>query len=185
VSVIAGRGVTLPAEPTALSTLANGKDPLALLAANVVAKLDWPGRPAPVVTVAPLTAEQQKRYDVGAELYKNICSGCHQPDGHGKDKVGGDLVESRYVNSPDATSAIKILLHGKEGSTGLMPPLGPALNDEQIASALTYIRREWGHTMPAVAPLDVMEQRGLTKARTRPWTDPELQTAGRGRGGGQ
>jgi len=184
VSVTAGRGVTLPSEPSALAALANGQDQLALLAASVVAKLDWPGRPAPVVNVAPLTAEQQKRYDVGAELYKNICSGCHQPDGHGKDKVGGDLVESRYVNSPDATPAIKILLHGKEGATGLMPPLGPALNDEQIASALTYIRREWGHTAPAVAPLDVMEQRGLTKSRTRPWTDPELQTAGRGRGGG-
>ena len=107
VAVTPGRGLTLPSEPAALAALANGQDQLAPLAANVVAKLDWPGRPAPVVNVAPLTAEQQKRYDVGAELYKNICSGCHQPDGHGKDKVGGDLVESRYVNSPDATPAIR------------------------------------------------------------------------------
>ena len=52
-----------------------------------------------------------------------------------------------------------------------MPPLGGALNDEQIASVLTYIRREWGHTAAPVAPDDVVEIRGLTKTRTKPWTD--------------
>ena len=39
---------------------------------------------------------------------------------------------------------------------GLMPPLGGALNDEQIASVLTYIRREWGNTG---APVEVEESR--------------------------
>ena len=61
---------------------------------------------------------------------------------------------------------IRMLLGGKEGAIGLMPPLGGALNDEQIASVLTYIRREWGHTAPPVAPEDVQEIRGLTKTRT-------------------
>ena len=65
-----------------------------------------------------------------------------------------------------------------------MPPLGSALNDDQIASVLTYIRREWGHTGSAVAPEDVTEIRGLTKTRTRPWTDAELQAGGRGGRGG-
>ena len=35
-------------------------------------------------------------------------------------------------------------MNGKEGTTGLMPPVGGALDDEQIASVLTYVRREWG-----------------------------------------
>ena len=80
----------------------------------------------------------------------------------------------------------KIVLNGKEGPIGLMPPLGQTFNDEQIAAVLTYIRRDWGHTASAVAPLDVMEVRGLNKARNKPWTDQELQApAGRGgRGGG-
>jgi mono/diheme cytochrome c family protein len=26
-----------------------------------------------------------------------------------------------------------------------MPPVGGTLDDEQIASVLTYVRREWGH----------------------------------------
>lgn len=186
VVVTPGRGVTLPAEPTALSALAAGNSGTAVLARNVTAKLDWPGRPAPVITAAPLTPEQQKRFDAGAEIYKNICMGCHQDDGRGKEKLGANLVDSAFVNAPDPTATIRILIGGKEGAIGLMPPLGPALSDEQIASALTYIRRAWGHTAAPVDPLNVMEVRGLTKGRTKPWTNEELQATGRGgRGGGQ
>jgi glucose/arabinose dehydrogenase/mono/diheme cytochrome c family protein len=185
VAVTPGRGVSLPAEPAALTALSAGNDAVALLAKSVSAKLDWPGRPAPVVTAPPLNAEQQKRYDAGAEIYKNICLGCHQEDGRGKDKLGANLVDSPFVNAADASASIRILVGGKEGAIGLMPPLGPALSDEQIAAALTYVRRSWGHTGTAVDPLNVMEVRGLSKGRTRPWTDQELQAAGRGgRGGG-
>jgi mono/diheme cytochrome c family protein len=77
---------------------------------------------------------------------------------------------------------MRILLAGKEGSIGLMPPLGGSLTDDQIAAVLTYIRRDWGHAGSPVAPEDVKEVRGLTKMRTKPWTDAELQ-AGRGGGG--
>ncbi len=186
VAVTPGRGVSLPAEPAALTTLASGVDALGVLARNVSAKLDWPGRPAPVVTAAPLTADQQKRFEAGAELYKNICLGCHQEDGRGREKIGANLVDSAYVKAADATATIRILVGGKEGPIGLMPPLGPALTDEQIASALTFIRRSWGNAAGAVEPLNVMEVRGLTKGRPKPWSDQELQaTAGRGgRGGG-
>jgi mono/diheme cytochrome c family protein len=122
---------------------------------------------------------------VGSQIYRSICIGCHQADGKGKEKLAGNLVDSRYVNGPDPGPATRILLAGKEGAVGLMPPLGGALNDEQIAAVLTYVRREWGHTASPVAPDDVREIRGLTKTRTRPWTDAELQAGrgGRGRGG--
>jgi mono/diheme cytochrome c family protein/glucose/arabinose dehydrogenase len=186
VAVTPGRGVSLPGEPAGLTTLASGTNAIARLAKSVSAKLDWPGRPAPVVTAPPLTAEQQKRFDAGAEIYKNICVGCHQDDGRGKDKLGANLVDSPFVTAADAAASIRILVGGKEGPIGLMPPLGPAMSDEQIAAAVTYIRLAWGHTGSAVDPLNVMEVRGLSKGRTRPWTDQELQAAGRGgRGGGQ
>ena len=55
-----------------------------------------------------------------------------------------------------------------------MPPLGAALTDEQIAAALTYIRREWGHTASPVDPATVKDVRGLSNGRTRPWTNEEL-----------
>ena len=183
----AAKPVSLTAEPADLVKRAEADDEAGATAKRIVAKLDWPGKPAPVAPAAPpLTAEQQKRYDAGAEIYRTICIGCHQADGKGKDKLAGNLVESRYVNGPDPGAATRILLAGKEGTIGLMPPLGFALNDEQIASVLTYVRREWGHTASPVAPEDVREVRGLTKTRTRPWTDAELQAGrggGRGRGG--
>jgi mono/diheme cytochrome c family protein/glucose/arabinose dehydrogenase len=175
--------VALPSEPSGLLELAEGTDDTGAAARRVIAKLDWPGKPVLVVEAPPLTPPQQKRYDAGSELYKGICLGCHQADGRGKEKLAPSLVDSAYVKSPDATAPIRILLSGKEGSIGLMPALGGALSDEQIASVLTYIRREWGHTASPVAPDDVIEIRGLTKTRTRPWTDQELQQARGGRSG--
>jgi mono/diheme cytochrome c family protein len=178
------RPVSLPGEPADLVKLAAGSDETATIAKRLVAKLDWVGKPAAVVaTAVPLTAQEQQRFDAGADLYKSICIGCHQADGKGKDKIAPSLVESRYVNGFDAGASTRILLGGKEGAIGLMPPLGGSLSDEQIASVLTYIRREWGHTASPVAPDDVREIRGLTKTRTRPWTDPELQGGRGGRGG--
>jgi mono/diheme cytochrome c family protein len=73
---------------------------------------------------------------------------------------------------------VRILINGKEGPVGLMPPLGAVLNDEQIASVLTYIRREWGQTGDAVDPETVKQVRPLTADRTRPWTNDELARIG-------
>ncbi|NUR54467.1 MAG: hypothetical protein HOQ29_08470 [Acidobacteria bacterium] len=176
------RAVSLAAEPVALTKLASTDSDLGKLAAGIVGKLEWTGKPTPLNTAPPLTAEQQQRFTAGGELYKNICLGCHQADGRGRDKLAPSLVDSKYVTAPDAGAAARILLGGKEGQIGLMPPLAGALNDEQIAALLTYVRREWGHTASAVATEDVREIRGLTKTRTRPWTDAELSTS-RGRGG--
>ena len=177
------RPVALPAEPAALTQLAAAGGETGALAKRVVARLDWPGKPAPVVEVPPLTAEEQKRFAAGAEIYKNLCVACHQADGRGKEKLAPSLVESRYTSGRTPAPPTRILLAGKEGPIGLMPPLGGALNDEQIAAVLTYVRREWGNTGSPVAVEDVREIRGLTKNRTRPWTDAELTPAGRGRGG--
>jgi mono/diheme cytochrome c family protein len=182
------RAVALPSEPGELTKLAAAGGDTGALVKRILARLDWPNKPAAAAEVPPLSATEQQRFNAGADIYKNVCVGCHQPDGRGKEKIAPPLVESRYTNGPDSTAAMRILLAGKEGTVGLMPPLGGALNDEQIAAVLTYVRREWGNAGTPVVPDDVTEIRGLTKTRTRPWTDAEL-TAGRGgrggRGGGQ
>jgi len=189
-----GRSVTLPAEPVELARVGTGSGQLATVAKSVVNKLDWPNRPVPTVIVPPLTDEQQKQFAAGAEIYKGLCVGCHQEDGKGKDKMGANLVDSPYVKSVDPNAVIRVLLSGKEGSIGLMPPVGATYSDDQIASVLTFVRRSWGNTAPPVDSMSVLEVRGLTKARNKPWTDDELKqvggrggrgNAGRGRGGGQ
>jgi mono/diheme cytochrome c family protein/glucose/arabinose dehydrogenase len=182
----APRVISLPEEPTALARIVAAGGETGTIAERVLARLGWPGKPAaPVVAAPPLTADEQKRFAEGSALYKSVCVGCHQEDGTGRDKLAPSLVGSRFVTGPDPGIAARILLAGKEGAIGLMPPLGGTLSDEQIAAVLTYIRREWGHTASPVAADDVTETRGMTRMRTRPWTDAELQSGRGGRGRGQ
>ena len=76
-------------------------------------------------------------------------------------------------------------MNGMEGPTGLMPPVGSALDDEQIASVLTYVRREWGQTADPVDATAVTAVRRASAGRTRPWTEAELNALPGGRGGGR
>jgi mono/diheme cytochrome c family protein/glucose/arabinose dehydrogenase len=175
------RRVSIAREPSSLIRLAAESGDGAQIARSIASRLEWPGKPTSVASVAPLTDDEQRRFAAGAQLYKDICLGCHQADGRGRERLAPDLVESHYVTAADPGAATRILLGGKEGQIGLMPPLGTALTDEQIAAVLTYVRREWGHAASAVAADEVREIRGLTRTRTRPWTDVELQQAGRGR----
>ena len=76
---------------------------------------------------------------------------------------------------------IRILLHGKEGTIGLMPSIGTVLNDDQIAGVLTYVRREWGQTGTPVDAATVKSVRDATAGRTKPWTNEELLTLPEGK----
>ena len=180
-----GRGgariVRLNAEPTALSALAARSDDLGARAGRVIARLEWPGKPGATAPIPPLTAEEQQRFDAGRDVYKNICQACHQPDGRGQDKIAPSLIGSALALAPPEIPA-RILLSGKEGPIGLMPPVGSVLSDEQIAGVLTYVRREWGQTGSAVEPAVVTTIRALTTGRTRPWTNDELMALVGGRG---
>ncbi len=167
-------------EPTTLSQLAASGGELGTRAANVLARVSWPGKPGATVTT-PLTADEQRRFEAGREVYRNICQACHQPDGRGQDRVAPSLVGSPLLFAAAGVPA-RILLNGKDGKIGLMPPIGFVLDDEQIASVLTYVRREWGQTGAPVDAASVKAIREATAGRTRPWTDDELMALAEGRG---
>jgi mono/diheme cytochrome c family protein len=160
-------------EPASFAALATGSGDLQSRAASVLARIEWPGKPG-TVPVTPLTAAEQQRFEAGREVYRNICQACHQPDGRGLALVAPPLVGSAFALAPAAVTS-RILLNGKEGRVGLMPPIGSTLSDEQIASVLTYVRREWGQVGDPVDPATVASVRVQTAGRTRPWTDEELQ----------
>ena len=146
--------------------------------------MNWPGK-APAAGAqappAPLTPEEQKLYETGQTLFKSLCMACHGEDGKGGE-LGPALIGSQFaLASPDVP--IRILLQGKEGKVGLMPPLGATLTDDQIAGALTYVRRQWGNAAGAVGPNMVKDVRAATAGRTRPWTNDELTALAAGRGG--
>jgi mono/diheme cytochrome c family protein len=161
--------------------------PAGALASELSARLNWAGKPAPPAAppVAPLSTEEQTRFDKGAATYGRMCAGCHGANGEGRDKVGAPLAGSRFVTAPQAVP-MRILMNGKEGPIGLMPPVTSSLNDDQVAELLTYMRRAWGNTASPVTAIEVREAR-QSNARTTVWTEEELaaQLGGRGgRGGG-
>jgi mono/diheme cytochrome c family protein len=166
--------VKLTREPALVALAAAKSGDLSSRAADVLARLEWPGKPSTGPAVAPLTAEQQARFDAGRTTYQNLCLPCHQADGRGAENLAPPLVGSEFALAADPTIPARIVLHGKEGTVALMPPLGAMLSDAEIAAVLTYIRREWGHTAGPVAPADVARTRRDNAARTRPWTVPEL-----------
>ena len=180
-SVRTGRGrsrnvgpmISLRREPMAFSVLERETGELGNAAKRIRERVTWPGKPAPVVPVVPLTTAEQQRFAQGQEVYRNLCVACHQIDGLGREKMAPSLISSPFTVG-DPSLAIRIVLAGKEGKTGLMPPLGTTLSDDSVAAVLTYIRREWGHTASPVTAAEVREVRGMTASRRRPWTDEEL-----------
>jgi mono/diheme cytochrome c family protein len=151
----------------------------------VLARVEWPGKPGAAAAIPPLTPVEQQRFAAGQEIYKNMCVACHQPDGRGQEKLAPSLIDSPLALARPEIP-VRILLHGKEGPTGLMPPVGSVLSDEQIAAVLTYIRREWGQPGTPIDAALVNNVRTLTTDRKRPWTHDEMmKMAGAGRGGQQ
>jgi mono/diheme cytochrome c family protein/glucose/arabinose dehydrogenase len=169
-----GGGLRLSREPEALIRVASRGDDLSERATNVLGRISWAGKPGATAELPPLTAAEERRFEAGHEVYRNLCQACHQADGRGQDRLAPPLVDSALALAvPDIP--LRVLLNGKEGSTGLMPPIGASLTDEQLASVLTYIRREWGQTGSPVEPAAAAAARAATAGRPRPWTEAELQ----------
>lgn len=166
--------LAFPREPAALKSLLADKTPeIIAIAKRIAGRVTWPGKLDTLPEAPKLSAEEEKRFAAGQQLYGSVCAGCHQPDGLGKEKIAPALVQSQLATSNPAI-AIRVLLAGKEGTIGLMPPLAATLTDEQIAALLTYVRREWGNAASPVSPAEVKEVRGMTASRKNPWTEAEL-----------
>jgi mono/diheme cytochrome c family protein/glucose/arabinose dehydrogenase len=164
--------VKLAAEPAALRQIADAR------AAKFSALLVWPGKPGvkPEPPLAPLTQEQQARYEMGRVLFTGVCAACHQPHGKGLDGVAPPLMDSEWVLGPEQR-LVRIVLHGLTGPLSVkgktyyldMPAFG-SLPDEQISAVLTYLRREWEHTAAPVEPATVKAIRAATADRREAWT---------------
>lgn len=157
------------------------------LAPSLANRLVWPGKPgapAPPV-IKPLTETQTALFEKGKTIYATLCAACHQPHGFGLDGLAPPLVDSEWVLGKPEVLA-RIVMHGLAGPVKVsgrtynlaMPPL-PQLTDEDIASVLTYIRREWEHTAGAVETKSVTTIREQEKSRMMMWTETELKNLGK------
>jgi mono/diheme cytochrome c family protein len=129
-----------------------------------------------------LSEDQTKSFARGRELYATICAACHQPTGMGQDGLAPPLVDSEWVLGSEQRLA-RIVLHGVRDGLMVkgqrwelsMPALGPAMDDQQIADVLTYLRREWEHAAPPVEAETIRSIRKAAGNREDAWTAPELE----------
>ncbi len=133
-----------------------------------------------------------KQMSSGKQIYMlaglggGMCFTCHQPTGLGIPGQFPPLVNSDWVLG-DKARLIKISLFGLMGEievngvkfNSAMPPPGippGALNDQQIADVLTFVRNSWGNSASAVSPSEVTVVRASIKGRApmQMWTAAEL-----------
>jgi mono/diheme cytochrome c family protein len=120
---------------------------------------------------------------LGKRVYNN-CMACHQSDGLGVAGNYPPLDGSGWVTGKPETLAA-LLLHGLEGEidvlgeryNGIMPPWSH-LNDEQIASVMTYVRASWSNSAEDVSPDLVTAVREETADRRGAFTIADLESFG-------
>lgn len=175
----AAHPVMLAGEPTEFLTLrANAK--YADQLDDILAVVHWPGQPGytPPPPPKPLTREEQALFEHGRGVYTAVCAACHKPTGLGQEGLAPPLVDSEWVLGPQSR-LIRIVLNGLTGpvtvggkSYALDMPNLQRLPDEDLAAALTYVRRSWDHTASAVRPEAVKKVRATSRPTS--WTEREL-----------
>lgn len=145
--------------------------------------LTWPEQPGyvPPPFVPPLTADEQKEYDLGHNLFSVTCAACHQPTGLGAPGVAPPLVESEWVLGSTERLG-RIVLEGVQGPIvaagahfdSTMPSWGGSFNDEQLAGILTYIRRDWEQGAAPIKPATIKAIREATAKHDGAWTGADL-----------
>lgn len=148
-----------------------------------LARAAWPEHakePEPP-RAAPLTNEERTLYERGRRQFAASCAACHQRSGLGMDGKAPPLVDSEWVlGSPDRL--VRVVLNGLTGPIhvdgklygGFEMPAVLNMSTEEIAEALTFIRREWGHQAPAVSVETVRAIKRQVEDREEPWTEKEL-----------
>jgi mono/diheme cytochrome c family protein len=166
------------AQPMALSALAKQSGDLGQAAKSVVDDLNWPGKPVPPAPKNTRTPEEEALFKAGQGVYATNCAGCHQDQGQGAPHIAAALAGSKIATGrPDMP--LRVLLNGKDGSIGEMPPLGQSLSDEQVAQVLTFVRGSFGNNASPIHPDLVKEFRLSYAYRKKPWTDAELEKPAR------
>ena len=92
----------------------------------------------------------------GEAIYRNVCAGCHMPDGRGAVGAGAYPALARNAKLEAAGYPVLLVVNGRKA----MPDFGRALNDGQVAAVVNYIRSNFGNAYTdRVSPDDVKAAR--------------------------
>jgi mono/diheme cytochrome c family protein len=97
-----------------------------------------PGTPGDPELFPGAGSEQLLR--LGEEVYINQCAMCHGDQGEGTGAFPA-LANNPDVLDDDPSQVIAFILHGRDGSHAF----GGALDDEEAAGLVSYIRNAWGN----------------------------------------
>ncbi|MEM7384156.1 MAG: cytochrome c [Verrucomicrobiota bacterium] len=116
----------------------------------------------------------------GKKVYSNVCVGCHTSSGVGGGEIP-PLAESDWVYGSWERLASIVLnglkgpveVNGKMYNAAGMQAWKAALNDEQMAQVLTYIRRSFGNLEMLPEGDDGVVTAGMTKTARDKWGEKE------------
>lgn len=104
--------------------------------------------PTPEIDPAPPEEEEEElseevlaMIDHGQEIYDRECAACHGPEGEGDFQAGFGipaLNENSLIVAEEPLGAISTILTGRGGM-----PTFSGMDDEEIASVVTYLRQAW------------------------------------------
>jgi mono/diheme cytochrome c family protein len=143
-------------------------------------------KPKPAAeNAAPVTA-QAATIAAGKAIYMRdgYCNTCHQPDGKGLEAAGfPPLAGSKWVTGSE-DRLIKLVMKGIYGPIEVngkkypgqvpMTPYAGMLNDQEMATVLTYVRNAFGNKAPAVTAEKVKQVRAAIKDKSGFYTPDEL-----------
>ena len=139
---------------------------VALLGIGLIAMRSQPPQTTPASRpVQPPVAK-------GKAIYEQTCLPCHQADAGGVPGMNPPLRKSPYVQGATA-KLIGIVLQGLNDGVEIdgdtysnpMPPFGGALNDQDIADVLSYLRSHFGNKAGPISKSQVskIRQANMTK----------------------
>jgi len=116
----------------------------------------------------------------GRIQFQSYCAGCHQYDGQGMGDAPA-LAGSPWVTGPESR-LIRIVLHGVRGPMVVggktydreMPGFAQILSDTDVASLLSYVRRQFGPPSERITADIVSRVRAANQTRTQYWRVDEL-----------
>jgi mono/diheme cytochrome c family protein len=137
-------------------------------------------------TLTSLEGEARELFQRGEEIYhrEGFCVTCHQPDGLGLSASQFPPLAGTDWATGSKERLIKLSLNGMIGPVEVlgktypgqvpMTPFGGLLNDEEIASVLTFVRNAFGNEASVVLPEEVGQVRGETADKEGFYTAEEL-----------
>ena len=121
-----------------------------------------------LLEIAPSEALIAGMMKSGAKVYEDHCESCHGARGEGVPRIYPPLANNQSITMHNAVNPTRMVLNGgfppsTEGNPRPygMPPFYQELNDEQIASVVTFIRRSWGNDAPPTWSVEVGRSRGV------------------------